>query len=341
MRVIILSVFLPAFFFSLTFSASSQTPDGFIHTKEGSRIFKKWDMIMSCLGGMHKDRSDTLALSICQCRVDLLDRHFTLRQYKRHSTSEVVDLDALYAEDSLFKQQFKNCYISTGKTILLEAESFSDNFISNCKQMVQKSTEKKLDPAHLDQFCRCQLQLVKSKKLTDAELGTLKDPNSLLFYEVMSTCGDPFLGEDIAENGWTNKSVQDITGPQRDTIHTLTFNGMTYIKVKIGDQVKVWLFDSGATDLLINTEMEDALKKENILTATNYQGTGEYEMANGMVETCRKYLVNGVRIGSYYLDKVIIAVTDKGRKIVVGKGILNRFSIWSLNNRDNTLLLEK
>jgi hypothetical protein len=341
MRLPALAICLPFFLFTITFSASSQSREGYIHAKEGTKIFKKWDMIMSCLGYLHKDRSDTLALAVCQCRVDLLDGHFTVGQYKRHTKGGIVDLESLFAEDTLFKRQFQECYTSTGKTVLLQAESFSEDFVSHCKQMIRENTEKKIDSGRLDQFCRCQLEIVKSRKLTDADMGTLRDPNSILFYEVSSTCGNFFLAENDTEKGWRTTSARDITGPPRDTVRTLTFDGMTYVKLKIGTQVKVWLFDTGATDLLINTEMEEALKKENILTQANYRGTGEYEMANGMVDICRKYLINGVRIGSYYLDNITVAVTDKGKKIIVGKGLLNKFSGWTLNNKENILILEK
>lgn len=40
---------------------------------------------------------------------------------------------------------------------------------------------------------------------------------------------------------------------------------MTCVKLKIGNNKQVWLFDSGATDLFINKETEEELKKEGII----------------------------------------------------------------------------
>jgi len=118
-------------------------------------------------------------------------------------------------------------------------------------------------------------------------------------------------------------------------------NGMTFLKIKTGSLVQFWLFDTGATDLLINSEMEQQLKKENILLQENYLGTGEYEMANGVIDTCRKYKIDNIRIGKYAVNNVTVAVTDKGKKIIVGKSLLNKFSSWMINNKEELLILTK
>jgi predicted aspartyl protease len=116
---------------------------------------------------------------------------------------------------------------------------------------------------------------------------------------------------------------------------------MTYVKIKIGSMIQVWLLDTGASDLLIGTELESALKKENIINESNYLGTGEYELANGMIDTCRRYKVNNVQIGDFIIDNVLLAVTEKGKRIIVGKALLNKFRKWSLNNEENKLVLSK
>ena len=208
-------------------------------------------------------------------------------------------------------------------------------------ESIKKNSEKKLDSNRLRSFCNCQLNLIKTKQLSDDEMEVLSNPNSLLFFEIMYKCGDPFIEKGEPGKNWNLQSANDITGPERDTIKVLTLHGMTYVKIKTGSIVQVWLFDTGASDLLITKDMEAELKKENFITAQNYLGTGEYEMANGMVDTCRKYQINNVQIGKFYINNIVIAVSDKARRIIVGKGLLNKFSNWTLNNSDNTLTLTK
>jgi gag-polyprotein putative aspartyl protease len=290
---------------------------------------------------MHKDRTDATALAICECRVDKMNRHFSKKDYRRNTAGNTVDISALIKEDSTIDRQMQECYENSGKTFLLQAEGFEKESIAACIKSVRDNTEKSLDTNRLAVFCSCQLNLIKVKKLTDAEIKTLSNPNSLLFYETMYKCGSPFSEKNNEDNSWDQAVEKDITGPVSDTISILTLNGMTYVKLKTGTMVQFWLFDTGASDMLISKEMEASLKNESLLTAANYLGTGEYEMANGQIDTCRRYLLNNVLIGKFTVSNITVAVSDKAKKIIVGKALLNKFSNWILDNKNNKLILNK
>lgn len=330
---------LLVFTFLITSQIIAQT--GFIKTKEGRIILDKRQMIANCLKGLNKDKSDATALSICQCQVEKFDKHFTYKQFKSHEKNGIIDISALVEEDSALKKTIDDCYRNSGKTLLLQAEGFEKEFIADCIKNIQSNTEKTLSLEKLTNFCTCQLELVKTKQLTDAEMELLSNPNSVLFFEISYKCGNPFVDINNAAKNWNNDFAKDITGPDTDTIKVITLNGMTYIKVKIGNTLQVWLLDTGASDLLINKEMEAELLKEQVLTTNNYLGTGEYEMANGVIDTCRKYKVDNVKIGKFTVNNITLAVTDKGKRIIVGKALLNKFSNWVLNNKNEDLILSK
>ena len=116
---------------------------------------------------------------------------------------------------------------------------------------------------------------------------------------------------------------------------------MTYVKARIGNKEQVWFFDIGASDLLIDKDTQEQLKEEKVMTAENYMGIGEYEMANGMVNTCRKYRIDNVKIGKFTLNNMMVAVTDKGKRIIVEKALMNKFSQQILSNKENSLVLSK
>jgi hypothetical protein len=312
-----------------------------IYTKEGRPILNRSQLINNCLHSLNKERSDKTALAICECQTAVLDRRFTNKQYRQHTKNNIINLTTLVKEDSLAEKEIQNCYTASGQTILLQAESFEDQFLADCRESIQKNSEKTLDEGRINSFCQCQLQLVKSKRLTDEEMKTLSNPNSPLFFEMMYQCGSPFTGKEEAERNWAPSSSSYVKGPAADTIDVLNLNGMTYVKIKVGSSVQVWLFDTGASDLLINTETEAALKNENVLTAANYLGIGEYEMANGTIDSCRRYKIDGVQIGNFSVDNVVVSVSEKGKRIIVGKALLNKFRHWSLSNHDNKLLLVK
>jgi hypothetical protein len=298
-------------------------------------------MITNCLQSFHKDRSDSNALAICECQVRMLDKRFTYQQYKKHMQGRMIDIEGLLNEDSAAHKQMQDCFINSGKTMLIQAESFEQTFMDSCIAGIKRNTNKQLDITNVQNFCSCQLNLIKEKKITDEEFKALDNPNSVLFYEMIYKCGDPFANkEDIGKN-WSKDVNKDVVGPQTDTINILSLNGMTYIKMKTGSMIQFWLFDTGASDLLINSDMEKTLQQEGMLTQDNYLGTGEYEMANGAVDTCRKYLVQKIQIGKLTVNNVIMAVTDKGKHIIAGKALLNKFTNWKLDNEKDQLIINK
>lgn len=333
----LLSLFILLLFISWDYGFSQTS----IHTKEGRAILNYRSLLTNCVKSFNKDKTDKTVMAICECQISKLDYHFTSKQYKRFTSNGSIDINGLIKEDSAFEKEFQSCFVNSGQTMLLQAEGFEKEYLNNCIKNLQNSTEKSLDPDRLSKFCSCQLELVKQKKLTDSELETLTNPNSVLFYEMMYKCGSPFDDGKKEEQNWNQQLANDITGPAADTLNILTLNGLTYIKIKVGSLIQIWLFDTGASDLLINKEMETLLKDQNIINEKNYLGIGEYEMANGMIDACRKYRIDDVQIGNFHVNNVIVAVTDKGKRIIVGKALLNKFSEWNLSNKKNVLVLAR
>lgn len=325
----------------LFLTCATAQENNYIFSKDGKPVLNKRDFVFNCLRSMNKNRTDQTALSVCECQAEKLNRKFTSRQIKSYTYNGVVYVKGLLSEDSITRNEIQKCFENSGKTILLQAEGFEENFIEWCKESIIKGTIKKLDSNKVKTFCACELNLIKQKKLTDKELNELSNPNSLLFYEISFKCGSPFETSQEPSKNWNEHFKDDLTGPASDTIPMLTMSGMSLIKITIGGNTQVWILDTGATDLLINKETEEQLKKQNILNTSNYIGITEYEMANGTIDSCRKYKVNGVKIGGYKVDNVIIAVSDKGRQLLVGKSLLNKFSSWIMDNKNKVLMLTK
>jgi hypothetical protein len=324
------------------YSQRSEFKSNFIYTKGQDPILNRWRLKADCLRSLKADGANRVATNICDCYVNSLDGYFTKKEYQKFTTRGVVNIQGLINSDPVFKARIDSCYKGSGQTILLQAQSFTEESVNSCIDNIQKNSNKTLDSAKLKNFCSCQFELVKTKKLSDKEYDAVNDPNSLLFFEIMFKCGDPFA-EDIAASlkNWTIHSIADITGPASDSIHVLNMNGMTFVKLKIGSFVQFWLFDTGASDLLISKEMEETLKAEGVITDKNYKGVKEYEMANGIIDTCRTYNIDGIRMGNYYLNNITIAASDKAKRNIVGKSLINKFSSWMLNNKNNTLILNK
>jgi hypothetical protein len=314
-------------------------PD-FIYSKEGKPMLYRRDLIFNCLRSMNTDRNNESALSICECQIDKLNGYFTNKQYRSVTKMNVIDVAGLIKLDSNMDKQFQKCYTGSNQTILLSAQGFKDEMIAKCRESLLYKNTIVIDTSKVENFCSCQLDLIKSKKILDDEMKAINDPNSILFYQVMATCGDPFsTGEN--DKGWTATSEKDISGPETDTILVLGLNGMHYLKLKVGSVVYFWLLDTGASDMFITKDLEQVLLNEKVLTPGNYKGVGLYELANGVVDTCRKYLLPSLLMGHYTINDITVAVSDKGRRVIAGKTLLNKFSYWMINNKENKLILHK
>lgn len=312
----------------------------YIYSKEGKRILNRRNLVLNCLKSMNTDRSNKSAVSICECQVNIIDRHFTYRQFNNATTKGVIDLSTLINSDPGLKKRIEECYQASNQTVWLSAQGFREEMIKTCQENILSESKRKVDSNKVAGFCQCQVDLIKANKFTDEEMKTLNDPNSVLYYQVMYNCGDPFAIDDF-ETEWGKSSFNDINGPEQDTIKMLPLNGMHYVKIKIGTIVYFWLFDTGASDMLVTKEVEKKLLKEHVMNPENYLGIGYYEMANGEMDTCRKYKVDGLQIGQYSINNIVIAVSDKAKKVIAGKMLLNKFTNWMIDNSENTLIVNK
>lgn len=338
-------MFFKQFFLSLAFiyflSSQVFAQRDFIYTKEGKPVLVRSDLINNCLRSLNTDRANKSAVTICECQIRMLNRHFTNKQYRSVTVNNVVDVSRLFKLDSTIEKEVQLCYTSSNQTILLSAQGFAKEMIEKCRDNILLKNKKAMDKNKVAAFCSCQLELIKDKKITDKEMDAINDPNSILFYQVMATCGDPFSDEDEFKSEWTITSGKDVSGPQTDTVSMLALNGMHYVKLKVGSVVYFWLLDTGASDMLITKEMEQVLMNDKILSQNNYLGTGAYEMANGEIDTCRKYKIDNILIGHHSIGNLVVAVSDKARRVIAGKSLLNKFTNWMIDNRQNILILNK
>src|SRR5258706_4899664 len=90
-------------FFLLSTNVIAQ--NNFIYTKEGRMIMNKKQLISTCLEALHKNKTDSTAVAICECQVSKIDRHFSNQQYKRFNHAGIINVAGLLDEDSLIYKQ--------------------------------------------------------------------------------------------------------------------------------------------------------------------------------------------------------------------------------------------
>jgi len=164
-----------------------QAQNRYVHSKEGTLLGRRVDAIVACATQSHKDWSRATKVTICKCMVDLMNHHFSDKQIERHARDGVV---GLFGEDSSLANQVRDCSVNNEKGW----SDFQQEYALECKKTLQEATPKPLDPAKIDEFGHCQLEMVLSNEAPNIEIKKLDDPNSDSFQKIVKKCGSPFKG---------------------------------------------------------------------------------------------------------------------------------------------------
>ena len=97
-----------------------------------------------------------------------------------------------------------------------------------------------------------------------------------------------------------------------------------------------YLIDSGASDIIINSEIENHLINNGQLLPENYVGQKSYEIANGDIITLKFANLPYIELNNNKFYNIDIAIGDKNSSLLMGMSFLNRFD-WKIN-QDNLIL---
>src|SRR4030095_10967214 len=321
------------FLLLLSLHSFSQDEDKFIHTKEGSQLASKRMLVLGCKEKYGAPSENQLIKQVCECQVNLLDRRYSNKQirsyqkkYKNGAISRLID------EDTSLQKQFKECLEGGGSVSLLTLPSYRQSFVTKCVDNLRLRIDRPLNDTLARLFCNCAAEVLEKRKVSLEKFDDLSDPNSFLYNEIAYKCGSPFLERSDLAKDWKAANRMDIIGPDIDSIAVISVMGMHKVKMKIGKQTKIWLIDSGASDLLISEEFAKILKAEGVITSLNYLGEGHYGLADNRQITCKRYKIDSVEIGDLHINNVMLAVSKEAGEFLVGKSLLNKFTQWILDN---------
>ena len=191
-------------------------------------------------------------------------------------------------------------------------------------------------------FCSCAMDVIEKRKLTIEKFEDLTDPSSFLYNEIAYKCGSPYLRPSDFARDWKPADSADIKPTfSSDSVPVISVMGMHKIKITIGNETRIWMIDSGASDLLVSDEFIKLLKQQKVITELSFMGEGYASMANNSRVLCKRYKVNNVRIGRYTIDNVILSSSPGVKEFLMGKSLLNKFSSWTIDNKNNLLVLVK
>ena len=192
-------------------------------------------------------------------------------------------------------------------------------------------------------YCSCSIEKLFKEGYTMGQLNKIEDEDSEVFNEIMLPCLENSLLEEKSNESFINEyNREDIYGDEYVTKVKLN-NHMDLgykVKINIDGTVKYFLFDTGATDLFINSDMERELIFNGTIKKEDYLGEKEYILADNSIVKARIVKIDNIKIGDYTVNNVIVAVLDNG-SLLCGLGILKKFRKWDFNKDSETLNIYK
>ena len=192
-------------------------------------------------------------------------------------------------------------------------------------------------------YCSCAMEKLIRAGYSIGQLNEAENIDSEAFNEIVLPCMSVILNKENILRDFTNEyNKYDISGSSYlSEIKLNNYLDIGYrIKLEINGIVKYFTFDTGASDLVINSEMERELILEGKIKKSDYLDETEYLMADNTVVTARILKLNNIKIGDYTVDNIIVAVIDNG-SLLCGLGLLNKFRKWNFNTENKILKIYK
>lgn len=216
--------------------------------------------------------------------------------------------------------------------------------IKNCvKEIIDDPENNNIWTKELaEHYCDCAMDKLFSKGYTYKDILEIEDENSESFNEIAMPCISMVLKGNPKFSPSNTYNIDDIKGGKyRSFVPLVDYLGQGYkIKISISGVSKYYLFDTGASDLIIDRDTERELLLEGVLKRENYLGKTQYTLANNKTMEAQEVKVDNITIGDYTVSNVVISIVDEG-SLLCGKSFLDKFYKWEIDKKNKFLVLYK
>lgn len=330
------------FLFCIRNSANAQT-DSLFNSK-GVYLGDRAELVGECIKGLKEDRSLAIfdANMACSCLITVVLSQPEIDNADAEVDLDEVDFDKMMESDPEMMQEFQGCMMesmagdvpirSMGKDAMKE-------MTESCIVEMNKNPEMEASGIDAKIVCECMFEQVERRNMTMAQLQDAQDPNSPMFNEVMIPCVTKAMGHAQAS---PNAGSPDVSGKKMtDRVPVLPLGNLHKVKVTLGGVDQYYIIDSGASDCIISNTFAARLKDAGKLSADTGLGRSVYKLADGREVECDRFLAQGMVIGEFTVNNVVIAVIDEEIQFLLGKSFLDKFFEWTIETRTNNLYLKR
>jgi clan AA aspartic protease (TIGR02281 family) len=322
-----------------------------LRTKDGVVLGDRMEFINSCQKAAGKemmklDGVDMDTRRYCACVMDLVIPALTWKEIAALEEDKQGWLELMLSErflDQIVACAKDNMRIDEDASLadMTTTDLARRMFLINCR----KSALAELEPGpwaelFAERYCACALERMIEADLDYGELMVAESTDGRAFNEVVIPCLNAFTRDlQILERATQKGGVFDCSVSVVPLVDLL---GQGYnLKLSFGGVVRYFLLDTGASDLVIGSDLVAELERKGVLTKANDLGEfNAYTLANGDTVQARMVMLDEVVIGECRVENVLAAVVDGG-SLLCGRSFLDRFSHWEIQGSKGVLLLRR
>ncbi len=346
MRKLKIQILLNFILFFISIKLNSQN----VITKDGISLGKRSVFISSCIKGANQEMIkfkgiEILTSKYCACLTDKLIPKLNSWEIKKAANEN--KMKDLFLRDGNY-EIILNCATGNvkfdddfkfGKTGDIEFQK--KVWVKKCKnEIIKNDTDKFWTIETAEGACECLVSKIFNEGNSYKDLKEIIDVNSPIFNEVAIPCVvKAFDKKNIGPN---NYNINDIIGGgYKSEVKLIDYFGIGFkVKIKIGNVIKYFLFDTGSTDLIIDQDTERELLLAGFLKRDNYLNKTTFELADNKTVIGQKIKLNNIEIGDYTVNNVVLTIINQG-SLLCGKSFLDKFKNWELDKKNNVLTLYK
>jgi len=307
----------------------NKSKDSFF-TKDGYDLGSRKKFIHKAKGGI-----DDLEVSGIKINASKVWECITYKKIPTLNSDELFrivkkDIARLFPKDEKEIDELMSC--------VGDGFSIGESYVDLCKERYLNAD---FSEEESRRYCECEYEKLKEKvinyKAFKKYYSEIGDEHKDSYNEVILPCRNL-----VEKNNSNNSYVPgDIEGFSDESIIKLTPSGTTFkIKLVIDGVSRYFIFDSGASELIINSDLEKELLDKKLITKSDYIASKSFSIADGSIVNAKGVVLDNIVIGGYKVNNVTAYITDEGG-MLCGMGLMNKFKNWEFDKEQSMLTIYK
>jgi len=130
----------------------------------------------------------------------------------------------------------------------------------------------------------------------------------------------------IVRSSYQPKTIKN---PNKIVLPIIVERNMNFIIITIANKKYKYLIDTGASDMIINSDIERDLLNSGYLRSSHYKESRIYNIANGQQIKLKIAELPFIKINGHTFRDIEIAIGDENASLLLGMSFLGRFD-WKL-----------